>query len=229
MKKRAKPKENWENVVEVPRDLFKKEDYQEILQKLDILFNDQIIKKIITAQIHYYTSMMIINERPRMTEVCAAMKRLIKYGKLYQECLRKMDDKSREKMAVVIETPFEFWNILDRNLSDTTIVTGRAKGVLEDWKYFKKSHKIGAPLDWSLRSYICELAEIYRETTGKKAGFTRGAYSKKDKKEEFNSPFMRFISYCFKKVPGHPRLTNDAFASSIERAMKNPITTHSSL
>jgi hypothetical protein len=220
MKKRATPRENWENVVSVPREIFKDADYQQILQKLKIPFTDETVKKIIDAQIEYYAKIRLINDAPRVSEICATMKRLIKYGEKYQECLEKMNDKSREKLIVVLPTPFEVWELLDRSLSDVIIITGRAKHVLEDWEQFKKTHKIGAPFDYSLRSYIQALLEIYESVTGKKATVTKDPYSTT---QRFRGPFMQFLTYCFEKVPGHPRLSNSALAKAIERVRSNPL------
>lgn len=222
MKKRAKPRCDWENTVPVPREIFKKDDYQEILQRLNIPFTDQTVKKTIDAQIEYYANIRLINEAPRMSEVCATMKRLIKYGELYLECLEKMDDRSKEKMAAVMPTPFDLWELLDRNLSDTVMVTGRAKHVLEVWEIFKKQYKIGAPFDSSLRSYIQALIEIYQSATGKRATITKDNYAS----EQFKGPFMKFFSCCFEKIPGHPRLSNSARAKAIERAIRSPLIRH---
>ena len=232
MKKRAKPRENWESVVEVLRHLFKKEDYQKILRKLDIPFTDETVKKIIDAQIAYYATIRNINQKPTMSEICATMKRLIKYGRKYQECLEKMDDESRLKMALVMPTPFDIWGVLERNLEATIIVTGRARHLLEDWEISKKTRTNGRPFNLPIRSYISELAKIFQEATGKRATVIRDPSFDKEIFElygtsKYMGTFFDLISFCIKKIPQHPILKNTTLGSIIEEVLRNPIISYS--
>jgi len=231
MRKRAKPRENWESVVSVSRQDFPSKDYEEILRGLNIPFTDQTIKEIIEAQIAYYATIRNINQKPTMSEICATMKRLIKYGRKYQECLEKMDDESRLKMALVMPTQFELWGILDRNLEDTIFVTCRAEDVLERWEISKKTRTDGRPFNLPIRTYISNLAKIFQEPTGKRATVSRDPKFDKELFElygdkKYKGKFFDFVSLCIKKIPQHPILKNTTLGSIIEETLRRPIISH---
>jgi len=228
MKKRAKPRENWESTLKVPRETFENEDYQDIFRKLKIPFNDETTKEIVKIQREYYAGIKLVNERPTMREVCAAMKKLITHGKRYIECLRSMDDRSREKLAS-LPRPFELLKIMDRNLEDTISVTCHAEYVLEDWGYFKKNNSSGRPYNLPIRAYLCALSRIYEKASGKRATLTREPNPKYDHKgigEKYKGKFLDFVSFCINKIPGHPQVKNTTLGSYIEEALRNPVKTY---
>ena len=119
MKRRAKAVEDWDTVVEVPSKIeeivdpqtqkktvkvvpqFQKEDYKPILQLLGISPTEKNLRDIIQAQIYYYTQLRAMHEGPTMPQICAAMEKLIKYGKKYASCLQHLDYKSGSVNVIV--------------------------------------------------------------------------------------------------------------------------------
>lgn len=213
MKERPKPRENWQSVIKGSRKNFKREDYLNILRELDIPSTDEIVKKIIDVQAQYCDEMQLINDRPHMTEVCAMMRKIIKHGKKYKEWLRKMDDESLLKMAVVKGDIYFMDDIgmserIERSLEDVVNITGIAGLVLKDWELSKKERNPGRPFNLPIRTYIARLARVFEEATGKKATVTYDNYS-----ETYTGKFFAFVSCCHNKIPGHSHIANSTLAS----------------
>jgi len=123
--------------------------------------------------------------------------------------------------------PDFFEKISDRNILDINIMIGQAKLVLEDWEIKKKTRRIGRPFDAPLKSFISELAKIYKEATGKKRSVTRNPLYDKHTKEcgelKYSGAFFNFVVRCVEMIPDHPKKINSTLGSIIETTLKNPV------
>jgi hypothetical protein len=236
MKKRGKPRGPWDSVIEIPAGTFKKNHYQEIAEKFKITPTETLIKKIIDAQNLYYAGIRNINEAPRMKEVCATMRMLIKASKKWIENLRRIDDRTLEKLQAVCPTDGHkeiftdmkndrllIWDRIDESLNDAQIIRGCAERALSVWDTYKAQRNTGAPFDFPFNSYICQLNIIFEKATGKKRKVTFLDRSDDEFKGEYTGPFLEFAWTCFNLIPGRPRLTKYAFGTRIRRALKTPI------
>lgn len=239
MKKRPKPRGPWESVVSIPPETLKEEDYQAITEKLKIALDHELIKQVIHAQQYYYSGIRLFNEEPRMSEICATMKMLIKQGKKWVAVLEKLDDRSLEKLQAVCSNDIFpgdislIWDRMERALSDAIIICGRGEAALDAWQCHKKQKNTGAPFDFPLRSYISQLAKIYEKATGLKATINKDPYAgeinqhSQKIRERYSGKFFNFAYACHKKIPGRPPLSNSAFGSAIQRALKHPTISYS--
>jgi hypothetical protein len=190
-----------------------------MLKEIGIPSSQRVVELIIKAQQYYFCSIRLINEAPRMSEICQKLKLLTAYGKRWAKALEAMymDEKSLEKLGRVVQRPFDFSDLLERALGDALIISTQARLVLEDWRSQRENRKSGAPFDFSLRVYISELARIYEGATGKRPPKTKKTDATKDKPK-----FPSFVKSCLDLVPGRPRLKAGALASAVERALANP-------
>jgi hypothetical protein len=237
MKKRAKPRGAWDSVVGVPPGIFKKEDYLAISERLKIPLTEEVVKQLIDAQKYYYAGIRIINEGPRMSEICAMMRMLIRESKKWVKTLEKVDDRSLEKLQAACPMNGEkeiftdlkndrllIWDRIEKALYDAKIIRGCAERALSIWDTHKAQKNTGAPFDFPFNSYICQLNNIFSEAKGKsyKVTYDPSVGAEKDY-GEYTGPFLEFAWVCFNLIPGHPRLTKYAFGTRVRRALQSPI------
>lgn len=234
MKKRAKPRGGWDSVVDVPSGIFKKEDYLIISENLKIPLNEELAEQLIDAQKYYYAGIRIINEGPRMSEICATMKMLIRESKKWVRTLNKVDDRSLEKLQTTCPTNGEkeiftdlkidrllIWDRIDKAIYDAEMIRGCAERVLSVWETYKTQRNTGAPLDFPFNSYISQLNIIFEKATGKKRKVTFDPYP--GYSGGYTGPFFKFAWACHELVPGKPKLSEYAFGTRVKRALEKPI------
>jgi hypothetical protein len=223
MKKRSKPRLNFRSAQKFPSYInfipFDSAIRNGLL--LDYPYGPpaptKMLERTIEAQSQYYSTIRIINEQPRMAEICAAMRRLKKHALQYADTLRTLDDRIREKINAV-QAPFIGWEIIDGAQADADIIAGRADSYLKKWQKSKARKTGGAPFDFPFYRYLIQLIGIFEEANGRKATLTKDAITLQSE-EKFKGAFFSFVISFLEMIPGRPRRSRYAIGKAIEHAL----------
>lgn len=204
----------WSPVTKQNKPYFTEEDTKKIYRKSNLGIKIPAIKDEsqlakIAERLDYAASWYFEYKKrsggPTTAKVKKSLERVQKTVSAFYKCLSGLDFRTTEHLLLPEFLPIE---IFEKTKLNAGLIDYRARKVLDEFKTTPhRPPSIGARIN-----FICMLAIIYEETTGKKAGRSKT-------KKGPRGPFFRFVKNGLEHI-GALDSGDEALVKSIEDSLK---------
>jgi hypothetical protein len=184
---------------------YNEETINSIEKKTNLKFDEVVRYKLSNAIIQYKAGKELIDNRPRKSEQRAALNYICTLSKQLKDALEQIDLDTR--LRIIEESD---WINIKKTIFDLEIIHQSTQDALDK----VPQDKGGRPAQYSLKYFIQELAEIYKDAKGKDPSI---AYI--DSSEIFYGPFFSFVEAILTEIY-EPPFSNSSLGNAIKRALK---------